>query len=213
MPEGVEAAGGAGAPDGTGAPGSAGAGPQIDPAGVDVSTSGEPSHTLRVGRGLLAVAGVLLAYYALPIGDVPSSWDVLFAALGLIAGLGAIVYVALRQVKVMAHYKQGDPSVRLDILVLLLVIVVPLFAAGYFAVEQGDPSQFAEMETKTDALYFTLSTLATVGFGDVHAQGQLARVLVTVQMAFDLVFVAALVTVLTSQLRARAAERRPSGAP
>jgi hypothetical protein len=209
MPDGVEAEGGAGGPGGAGAPG---AGPGAEPAADEVRPDGEPSSTLRIGRSALALVGVLVAYYAVPIGEVPSSWDVVFAALGLVAGLGVIVYVAVRQLKAMARFKQGDPSVRLDILVLLLVIVVPLFAAGYYAIERGDPDQFAELETKTDALYFTLSTLATVGFGDVHAAGQLGRALVSVQITFDLVFVAAVVTVLTSQLRARAAERR-SGQP
>ena len=68
---------------------------------------------------------------------------------------------------------------RLDVLALVVFVVVPLFALGYYALEQGDAGQFAEMATKTDALYFTMSTLGTVGFGDVHATGQLARVLVT----------------------------------
>ena len=207
MPDGAKAAGGADPPEGARAPGAhAGAEPAEGDGGAT-----EPSNTLRVGRSALALVGVLVAYYAVPVGELQSSWDVVFAALGLVAGLTAIVYVALRQVKVMAQYRQGDPSVRLDVLVLLLVVVVPLFAVGYYAVEKGDPGQFADLDTKTDALYFTLSTLATVGFGDVHATGQLGRVLVTIQMTFDLVFVAALVTVLSAQLRARAAERRQGG--
>jgi voltage-gated potassium channel len=167
-----------------------------------------PSPTLRVGRGALAVGGVLVAYYAVPVGEMPSSWGILFAAGGVLAGLGVLVWVALRQLRVLARYETGHPGVRLDVLVLLVVVVVPLFALGYYAIERGDSSQFAELETKTDALYFTMSTLATVGFGDVHAAGELARALVTVQIAFDVVFVAALVSVLTAQLRARAAERR-----
>ena len=40
-----------------------------------------------------------------------------------------------------------------------------------------------------DALYFTMSTIATVGFGDVHATGQAARVVVTLQIFLDLIFV------------------------
>jgi voltage-gated potassium channel len=169
---------------------------------------GEPSRKIRVGRGLLALAGVLVAYYAVPVGDVPSDWDVVFATLGLLAGLGALVFVAIRQVRQLARFERGDPGVRLDVLVLLVVIVVPLFSLGYYATEQGDESQFADLATKTDALYFTLSTLATVGFGDVHATGQLARGLVSVQIVFDVVFVATVVSVLTTQLRARAADRR-----
>jgi voltage-gated potassium channel len=174
----------------------------------DAGDDGEPSPTIRVGRGLLALAGVLVAYYAVPVGDVPSDWDIALSALGLLAGLGALVFVAVHQVRQLAQYQAGDPGVRLDVLVLLVLIVVPLFSLGYYAIEQGDASQFADLATKTDALYFSLSTLATVGFGDVHATGQLARALVSVQIVFDVVFVAAVVSLLTTQLRARAAERQ-----
>ena len=170
--------------------------------------SAEPSPVLRIGRAALALVGVIVAYYAIPVGEVPSSWDIVFASVGLLAGVGVLVWVTVRQLRVLENYQAGDPSVRLDVLALVVFIVVPLFALGYYALEQGDSAQFAEMSTKTDALYFTVSTLGTVGFGDVHATGQLARGLVTFQIAFDLVFVAALVSVLTTQFRARAAERR-----
>lgn len=49
-----------------------------------------------------------------------------------------------------------------------------------------------------------MTTLATVGFGDVHATGQLARALVTAQIAFNLVFVGALASVLTTRIRRQA---------
>ena len=171
----------------------------------------EPSPSLRVGRAALALTGVVVAYYAIPVGEVPSRWDILLASVGLLAGLGVLVWVTVRQLRVLEKYQAGDPTVRLDVLALVIFVVVPLFALGYFALEQGDSGQFAELQTKTDALYFTMSTLGTVGFGDVHATGQLARVLVTIQIVFDLVFVAALVSVLTTQFRARAAERRSAG--
>lgn len=48
-----------------------------------------------------------------------------------------------------------------------------------------------------------MTTLATVGYGDVHPTGQMARVLVTVQMAFNLVFIGALLSVLSDQMRRR----------
>jgi len=185
-----------------------GADPGADP-GADADPAvPEPSARSRIRRGVLAVVGVVVAYYAIPVGEAPSSWGIVFAAVGLLAGLSALVWVAVRQVRALAHYQAGDPGVRLDVLMLVVVVVVPLFALGYYAIEQGDSSQFAELETKTDSLYFSLSTLATVGFGDVHATGQLARALVSVQIVFDLVFVATLVSVLTTQLRARAAARR-----
>lgn len=54
-----------------------------------------------------------------------------------------------------------------------------------------------------DALYFTLATLATVGYGDVHAVGQAARIAVTGQILFNLVFVGVAVAVLGSAVRHR----------
>jgi len=174
------------------------------------ATAPEPSPALRIRRAALALTGVVVAYYAIPVGEFPSSWDILFASAGLLIGLSALVWVTVRQLRVMGKYQAGDPSVRLDVLALVILVVVPLFALGYYALEQADSDQFAQMKTKTDSLYFTMSTLGTVGFGDVHAAGQLARILVTIQIVFDLVFVAALVSVLTTQFRARAAGRRSS---
>ncbi len=48
-----------------------------------------------------------------------------------------------------------------------------------------------------------MQLLTTVGLGDVSAQGQVARTLVMVQMAFDLVFVAAAGSLLAGSIRER----------
>jgi len=160
----------------------------------------------RARRDLMALIGVLVAYYAAPVGGLSDSVAaVALSVVGLLAGLAALAWVILREVRMLVRTSLDDPAVQIDSLVLLIFVVVPLFALGYFALESADPDQFAELATKTDALYFTLSTLATVGFGDVHATGQLARGLVIVQMTFDLVFVAAVVSVLTTHIRRRAA--------
>ena len=168
----------------------------------------------RVRRDLLALIGVLVAYYAAPVGGLSDSVAAIaLSVVGLLAGLAALVWVILREVRTLVRTSLDDPAVQVDGLVLLVFVVVPLFALGYFALESADPDQFAELATKTDALYFTLSTLATVGFGDVHATGQLGRGLVIVQITFDLVFVAAVVSVLSTHIRRRAAviRGRPDG--
>ena len=168
----------------------------------------------RVRRDLLALMGVLVAYYAAPVGGLSDSVAaIVLSVVGLLAGLAALVWVILREVRTLVRTSLDDPAVQVDGLVLLVCVVVPLFALGYFALESADPDQFADLATKTDALYFTLSTLATVGFGDVHATGQLGRGLVILQMTFDLVFVAAVVSVLSTHIRRRAAviRGRPDG--
>jgi hypothetical protein len=40
--------------------------------------------------------------------------------------------------------------------------------------------------SRTDALYFTVTTFATVGFGDITARSQGARIIVILQMLADL---------------------------
>lgn len=166
----------------------------------------------RVRRGILTIAAVLVAYYAVPVGKIPSKAGVALSVLGLIAGLGILVYETVRQVRRLAGARPDDGVVRIESLIFLIYFVVPLFALGYFALESADSSQFAELTTKTDALYFTVSTLATVGFGDVHATDQISRILVTIQIAFDLVFVGALVTLLTTIIRQRATTLRERAA-
>ena len=166
-----------------------------------------------VRRNVLTLVAVLVAYYAAPVGDLPSGYGLVFSVLGLLAGMALLAWSILRQVQRLARRGPSDESVRLESLVFLLYVAVPLFALGFYALVQADADQFAGLDTKTDALYFATSTVATVGFGDVHATGQLARVLVILQIVFNIVFVAAVGSVITSHLRERAAARRAEGGP
>jgi hypothetical protein len=169
---------------------------------------GEESGILRTARALVGLVAVLVLYYAAPIGDLPSGSDLAVSVLGMLGGVVLLSWLIARQFRRLLGARPGEEAVRLDALVFLLYVIAPMFALGYVAVDDADPDQFVGLATKTDALYFTLSTLGTVGFGDVYADGQLARVLVMVQMAFDLVFVAALISLLGGQIRERATTRR-----
>ena len=51
------------------------------------------------------------------------------------------------------------------------------------------PAEISGLDTRIDALYFTLTTMTTTGYGDIHATGQLARVLVSVVFVFNIVFI------------------------
>ena len=95
-------------------------------------------------------------------------------------------------------------------MICLLCLAVSFFARAYYLLAQL-PGQFDGLRTRTDALYFTVSTLSTVGYGDVHATGQLARAAVTVQIVFDLVFIGAAAAVISEMLRARGTRRRQAG--
>ena len=48
-------------------------------------------------------------------------------------------------------------------------------------------SNFGERLTHTDALYFAVTVFFTVGFGDISAMSEAARLVVTGQMLADLI--------------------------
>lgn len=58
-----------------------------------------------------------------------------------------------------------------------------------------------------DSLYFTVVTLATVGFGDITAHGQASRVVVIVQILYTFVFLTASATAVSTRLRSQLRNR------
>ncbi len=147
---------------------------------------------------LVVIATVV--YYLVPVpGQMrESSWAILFSC-GVLA-LGTLIALAVWRLL------GAGETVRVRALVLLLVLTVLFFSWCDDSVARL-PGQFADLRTKTDALYFTVSTIATVGFGDVHAEGQLARAAVTVQIVFNLVFLGGAVAMISGFIRQRARGR------
>lgn len=145
---------------------------------------------------MVAAAALLVAYYALPIGLAGGRMVVglFLTGVGLVA-LGVAIMVQTRR------ELRGAKGARPGTLAMMLCLVVVLFSVAYFLMERAGPEQVAGLSTRTDALYFTLSTLATVGYGDVHATGQAARAVVSAQIVFNLVLVGGLVHTITARLR------------
>lgn len=151
-------------------------------------------------RGLLALLpkpwwvvanGVLLValFYVVPFDDDRS---LLFRALG-----SAVVLVALAVVVLRGLRRHADPVGR-SVTTLLLVIIS--FSAIFYGLSRIE-GQFAGVHTRTDALYFTVVTMATIGYGDIHPTGQAARVVTVLAVVFNLIFVAALVSTIAARLR------------
>ena len=62
-----------------------------------------------------------------------------------------------------------------------------MFSVVYFLMAHAQPTSFGGSMTRTDSLYFSTTVFTTVGFGDITAKSQAARVIVTLQMWLDLV--------------------------
>jgi hypothetical protein len=127
------------------------------------------------------------------------------------AAIGAAVLAAtipLTVHRLRAVLGSDQPALEaLSAIVVLLTMLVVGFAAIYFAMDR-DHGQFTGLDTRVDAIYFTVTTLSTVGFGDITAASQTARLVVTMQIVFNLVFVGIAVRVLVGAAR-QASRRSP----
>jgi voltage-gated potassium channel len=154
-------------------------------------------------RPAATLVGVVVVYFTVP-GRL--EWSDSAFVLSVLAMLAGTVLLAWAITSHVRRQLRGDAD-DLQSLVMLLALVLVVFAFGFYALERADPGQVSELRTRIDAFYFTLATMATVGYGDVHASGQVARALVAAQMTFNIVFVGALAAVLTGRVRIRAQER------
>lgn len=160
---------------------------------------GQNPAMLRTWWGVaVSGAALLVAYYALPVGVGGGRlWAGLVLTVACLVALAAAIVVQARR------ELRGARGARIGTLTIMLFLVVVLFALAYYLLEGARPGQLADLSTRTDALYFTLSTVATIGYGDVHAAGQAARMVVSVQIVFDLVLVGALVRTIAMRVRRR----------
>jgi voltage-gated potassium channel len=61
------------------------------------------------------------------------------------------------------------------------------FASVYYAMARASPANFSTHHlTRTDALFFMVTTFTTVGYGDITPVSQSARLVVTGQMILEL---------------------------
>ena len=120
---------------------------------------------------------------------------------GIIAGLMllALAYAITTQLR-----KQER---RFFDLVALMFVAAHVCAFVCYVLAAQEPEQFTGLTTRTDALYFTIVTMSTVGFGDIHPVGQQAKLLVIAMIIFDLIFIAALGHAMSETLR-RGREKR-----
>lgn len=149
------------------------------------------AHTTVV-LGLLTVGYYLLPLRA-PWGDAVSA--------GRLAGsllAWAVLVVLLRVESRRSRVGQEPRYHRVQQLLTALYLLVLGFALLYIVTETAAPEQFAGMANRTDALYFSVTIMGTVGFGDVHAAGTPARLMVTVQMLFNLIYLGTALRVLSA---------------
>ncbi|MBP0452134.1 two pore domain potassium channel family protein [Kitasatospora sp. RG8] len=85
-------------------------------------------------------------------------------------------------------------------IIFLICLVLTVFAGTYYVLG-AQPDEFVGLNTRLDSLYFTVVTMATVGYGDITPSGQVPRLVVMLQIAYNFVFLAAAAGALSRQVR------------
>ena len=152
-------------------------------------------------RPVWGLVGLLVAYYAFPV-DLGGS--LVPAALGMVLTFGGLALVATMLAKELSHVRRGQVGRDPQVLAMMVVLLVISSSLAFFLVNLLWPGEIVGLETRTDALYFTLSTMSTVGFGDVHAEGQVARAMVCCLIVFNVVVIASLVRLVAGRNSTRA---------
>jgi hypothetical protein len=140
----------------------------------------------KIAAALLRAAGSTIAlvaiYYLLPL-DNSARW----AAITMLV-IGLVLLIGLITVQTRSIIASPFPGLRaVEALATSVPLFLVLFASTYVVMATISASNFSQPMTRTNALYFTVTVFATVGFGDITATTAAARLLVSVQMIIDLI--------------------------
>ena len=133
---------------------------------------------------MASTIALLAIYFLLPLDRTSVAEAVAILGVGLLGLVGLIIF------QVRSIIKSSFPALRgVGALATSAPLFLLLFAATYFVMENLVPGSFTQPMTRTDALYFTVTVFATVGFGDITAKSEVARALVTGQMVAGIIVV------------------------
>ena len=135
-------------------------------------------------RALATTTVLVVLYYTLPLDRRSTAWTVTQLVLGL-AVLAGILLWQVREI-LGAEFPRAR---AVQALFVALPFYIVIFAAAYFLISGSARANFAEPLSRTDALYFTVTVLSTVGFGDITPKSEIARLVVTVQMLANLILI------------------------
>ena len=153
--------------------------------------------TRMMVRTLLTVA-LLITVYA-----VMSPSDLAAGNVGMRLVGALLLFTGVLALQIFAIIRDPLPELRAgSSMITAVTLLVLMFSMTYATLASAHPEWFSEPLDKSSAIYFTVTILGTVGFGDITAIGHTARWVVTTQMIVDLILVVALGRVLLTAARA-----------
>ena len=154
-------------------------------------------------RAAVTAAAMLVLYYMLPLYRRSDVYLYVELTLGVALLVGMVAWQA------RAILRSDYPGIRaVQALASSAALLLLLFAAAYFILSLNDPATFTEPLSRSDALYFTVTTFATVGYGDITAHKEPGRLVVTGQILLNLVVLGVGIQVLIEAAKRGRASKR-----
>ena len=133
----------------------------------------------------------MVIYFVVPMGRLEGATSALF----LVAGLIVVAVVLALQIR--ATMRSPHPALRaVESLGVSVPLLLLLFSAAHYLLGASVPGSYTQALTRLDALYFSVTMFATVGFGDIAPVTQVARILTTLQMLVNVIFIGVVARVL-----------------
>jgi hypothetical protein len=160
-------------------------------------------------RALGSTVVLLWIYYLLPLDRFSMRVGITVLLVGLLALSGLVAF----QVRTISA--SPFPRLRaLEALTTSVPLFLLLFASTYVVMGRISAGNFSQPMTHINALYFTVTVFATVGFGDITPQSDSARLVVTGQVIADLIVLGLGVRVILGAVERRRRHRpQDSGTP
>ena len=174
------------------------------------------------GRALLRIAPLMalrtLIFAALIFGAVSiqprepvdvTSIIIVVCVVLLIWGtlFGLVFWWQIRRISKARH----PQAQMVEALATVFVLFLAIFAKTYHIISQAYPQSFSEDLDYFSSLYFALTVLSTVGFGDISPIMPLARGVTMLQMVLDIVLIGVAVRVITTTASKAIGRKRAKG--
>ena len=151
-------------------------------------------HTsIRIG----CVVTLMFVGYAIAPLDYRADGDVAIRAL---ATIGVIVIVVGLQFRAI----QGArfPALRaIEGFALILPLLLLGFAGTYVRMSTANPDAFSQPLDRVGGVYFSMTILSTVGFGDITAATNAARITVMLQMLADVIVIGVVARLMINSVK------------
>ena len=141
----------------------------------------------------------MTAYYIAPLERAGESAGGarIAASVLIVFGAAAIATVAIA--------KADYPIIRaIEAMSTFIAVTVLAFASAFVMMSQNEPTAFSELLDHTAALYFTLTTVTTIGYGDIAPKSEPARIAVMVQMLTNVLIVGVGLRLMVNTAKRRA---------